>query len=223
MKKIIFNFYLVIIAISLVSCASIPREAPVLSQQLNTEIQELENSHLGLVHSFFELKRKNAKDYINTVWLPLYAEKYFRQQDISNMWNMVVNEGSPEDRLQFILATAPALQEEINLQYETMIAPLDKLEYKLEQALKEKYTNARSINNTITSFLFSASEIDENRQRYLNMIGISDDKISKTINDTALITEKMLNTANSVDNRYNAIRENIQNYTEQLNNILNQI
>lgn len=223
MKKIIFNFYLIIIAISLVSCASIPREAPVLSQQLNTEIQELENSHLGLVHSFFELKRKNAKDYINTVWLPLYAEKYFRQQDISNMWNMVVNEGSPEDRLQFILATAPALQEEINLQYETMIAPLDKLEYKLEQALKEKYTNARSINNTITSFLFSASEIDENRQRYLNMIGISDDKISKTINDTALITEKMLNTANSVDNRYNAIRENIQNYTEQLNNILNQI
>ncbi|MBI6121172.1 hypothetical protein [Salegentibacter maritimus] len=223
MKKIIFNFYLIIIAISLVSCASIPREAPVLSQQLNTEIQELENSHLGLVHSFFELKRKNAKDYINTVWLPLYAEKYFRQQDISNMWNMVVNEGSPEDRLQFILATAPALQEEINLQYETMIAPLDKLEYKLEQALKEKYTNARSINNTITSFLFSASEIDENRQRYLNMIGISDDKISKTINETALITEKMLNTANSVDSRYNAIRENIQNYTEQLNNILNQI
>ncbi|WP_289022560.1 hypothetical protein [uncultured Salegentibacter sp.] len=223
MKKIIFNFYLIIIAISLVSCASIPREAPVLSQQLNTEIQELENSHLGLVHSFFELKRKNAKDYINTVWLPLYAEKYFRQQDISNMWNMVVNEGNPEDRLQFILATAPALQEEINLQYETMIAPLDKLEYKLEQALKEKYTNARSINNTITSFLFSASEIDENRQRYLNMIGISDDKISKTINETALITEKMLNTANSVDNRYNAIRENIQNYTEQLNNILNQI
>ena len=223
MKKTICNLYLIIFVVSLFSCASIPREAPVLSQQLNTEIQELENSHLGLVHSFFELKRKNAKEYINTVWLPLFAEKYFKQQDISNMWNLVVNEGSPEDRLQFILATAPALQEEINLQQEKMIAPLDKLEYKLEQALKEKYTNARSINNTITSFLFSASKIDENRQRYLNMIGVSDDKISKTINKTALITEKMLNTANSVDNRYDAIQENIQNYTEQLNNILNQI
>ena len=223
MKKTICNLYLIIFVVSLFSCASIPREAPVLSQQLNTEIQELENSHLGLVHSFFELKRKNAKEYINTVWLPLFAEKYFKQQDISNMWNLVVNEDSPEDRLQFILATAPALQEEINLQQEKMIAPLDKLEYKLEQALKEKYTNARSINNTITSFLFSASKIDENRQRYLNMIGVSDDKISKTINKTALITEKMLNTANSVDNRYDAIQENIQNYTEQLNNILNQI
>ena len=223
MKKTICNLYLIIFVVSLFSCASIPREAPVLSQQLNTEIQELENSHLGLVHSFFELKRKNAKEYINTVWLPLFAEKYFKQQDISNMWNLVVNEDSPEDRLQFILATAPALQEEINLQQEKMIAPLDKLEYKLEQSLKEKYTNARSINNTITSFLFSASKIDENRQRYLNMIGVSDDKISKTINKTALITEKMLNTANSVDNRYDAIQENIQNYTEQLNNILNQI
>ena len=223
MKKIIFNLYLIFFAASSFSCASIPREAPILSQQLNTEIQELENSHLGLVHSFFELKRKNIKEYINTVWLPLFAENYFKQQDISNIWNLVVDEGSPEDRLQFILATAPALQEEINLQYETMIAPLDKLEYKLEQALKEKYTNARSINNTITSFLFSASKIDENRQRYLNMIGVSNDKINETINKTALITEKMLNTANSVDNRYDAIQENIQDYTEQLNNILNQI
>ncbi|SKB77445.1 hypothetical protein SAMN05660776_2932 [Salegentibacter holothuriorum] len=223
MKKIIFNLYLIIIALSSISCANIPREAPVLSQQLNTEIQELENSHLSLVHTFFELKRKNAKEYINTVWLPLFAENYFKQQDISNMWDLVVNEGSSEDRLQFILATAPALQQEINLQYETMIAPLDKLEYQLEKALEEKYTNARSINNTVTSFLFSASKIDENRQRYLDMVGISDDNISRTINKTALITEKMLNTANTVDNGYEEIQENIENYKEQLNYILNQI
>ncbi|TDN88830.1 hypothetical protein DET49_108155 [Salegentibacter sp. 24] len=223
MRKSFFLIYPIILTFFLNSCASVPKEAPVLSQQLKNEIQELENSHLSLVHTFFELKRKNAKEYINTSWLPLFAENYFKQKDISEMWDLVVEQGSAKDRLNFILVTAPTLLEEINLRYETMIEPLDKLEYQLTQALKEKYVNAKSINNTITSFLMSASEIDENRQRYLDIVGITDDKISTAINHTEMITGRMLNTANSVDFKYDEIQENIEEYKEQLNIILNQL
>lgn len=223
MRKATFIVSLILFTLFLNSCVSVPKEAPVLSQQLRNEIQELENSHLALVHNFFELKRKNVKEYINTVWLPLFAENFFRKRDISEGWDFIVKEGTSEDRLQFILATAPELQKQLNHQYDTMIEPLDKLEYQLEQALKEKYSNAKSINNTITSFLISASEVDENRQRYLDMVGITDDKISKTIDKTEKITGNMLNTANTAESKYDEILENIENYKEQLNNILNQI
>lgn len=223
MRKVFSIFSLIFLLIFLSSCASIPREAPMLSQELKNEIQELENSHLSLVHSFFELKRKNVKNYINEVWLPRFAEKYFSQDHISNMWDIVVDTASTEERLQFILITAPQLQEQINLQYDSMMEPLNKLEYQLEQALREKYSNAKSINNTLTSFLISAAEVDENRQRYLDKAGITEDKISKTINKTESITEKMLNTATTVDSRFNAIQENIQKYQDELNSILNQI
>ncbi len=223
MRKVFNIFFLIILSLFLDSCASIPKEAPVLSEQLKTEIQELENSHLSLVHSFFELKRKNVKDYINEIWLPRFAENYFKQKEISSMWDFVVDEASAEDRLQFILITAPELQKQINLQYDNMIEPLNKLEYQLEQALREKYSNVKGINNTITSFLISASKVDENRQRYLDMAGITEDKISRTIDKTELITGKMLGTALTVDSGFDEIQENIQKYKEELNNILNEM
>lgn len=223
MRKGFNIFSLIILSLFITSCASIPKEAPVLSQQLKSEIQELENSHLNLVHSFFELKRKNVKNYINDIWLPRFAENYFKQNEISSMWDFVVDEASAEDRLQFILITAPELQKQINLQYDNMIEPLNKLEYQLEQALREKYSNVKGINNTITSFLISASEIDENRQRYLDRAGITEDKISRTIDKTELMTEKMLSTAITVDAGYDEIQENIRDYKEELNSILNQL
>lgn len=47
------------------------------------------------------------------------------------MLDFVVDQASAEDRLQFILITAPELQKQINLQYDNMIEPLNKLEYQL--------------------------------------------------------------------------------------------
>ena len=223
MRSILFILFLIILTLSTSSCVSIPKEAPLLSQELKNEIQELENSHLNLVHSFFELKRKNIKNYINKIWLPRFADNYFRQEDISKMWELTINEGSAEDRLQFILITAPELQKQINLQYDNLIEPLNIMENQLEEALREKYSNTKSINNTITSFLVSASKIDENRQRYLDKAGITDDLISRTINKTEQITEKMLNTATALDSGYDEIQKNIMNYKEELNSILNQI
>ena len=195
----------------------------MLSLELGKEIQELENSHLKLVQTFFNLKRQNVKEYINTVWLPRFAENYFQEEEIANMWQFIVSEGSTEDRLQFILVTAPELQNELNRQYQRMIIPLDQLESEVELSLKQKYSNTKSINNSLTSFLVSASEIDENRQRYLDMIGVSEDNLSKVIDETESITSQMLATANTVNSTYDDIQQNLQKYQEKLNEILNRL
>jgi phage-related tail protein len=42
----------------------------------------------------------------------------------------------------------------------------------------------RAINNTLTSFLVSASKVEETRRRYLEMVGISEKKIDDFINET---------------------------------------
>jgi len=220
---IIVRYLLFLCILLSISCASIPGEAPILSQELGKQIQELESSHLKLVQTFFNLKRQNVKDYINTVWLPRFAENYFQEEEIASMWQFIVNEGTTEDRLQFILATAPELQNELNNQYQRMIAPLDQLENELELSLKQKYSNTKSINNSLTSFLVSASEIDQNRQRYLNMIGVSDDKISNVIDDTESITSQMLVKANTSNSTYDDIQLNIQKYQEKLNEIINRL
>lgn len=205
------------------SCASIPAEAPRLSEHLGNEIQDLQSSHLALVHSFFDLKRKNIRNYLDNVWLPRYAENYFEEDDIKNMWNLVVEEGNSDDRTKFLLITGPEIQNQLNLQYQYMSEPLDELEEKLVSALLEKYSNTKKINTTLTSLLDSAAKISEKQQQYIEMIGITDSKVSNSINRTEEITTSMLNTAKTIDSNYEEVKENITNYKNQINNILKQI
>ncbi|MBZ9728257.1 hypothetical protein LB467_01025 [Salegentibacter sp. JZCK2] len=211
------------LSLTLLSCASIPKEAPMLSQNLGIEIQELESSHYQLVEVYFDLKRKNAREYLEKVWLPKYAGKFFSDPDIKEMWEMVISSGSEKDRLMFLLVTAPELQSEINKQYQYMIGPLDQLEKMLKGSLTEKYNNARSINNVLTSFLVSAAEVEQNRQRYLDMAGITDEKISSAIHNIEVATSKMVSTATKANAGFSDVESNISQYREKINQILNQV
>lgn len=210
-------------SLTLLSCASIPKEAPMLSQNLGMEIQQLESSHFQLVEVYFDLKRENTRDYLYEVWLPKYAENFFSKPAIKEMWEMVATTGSEKDRLMFLLVTAPELQSDINKQYQFMISPLDQLEKQLQSSLSEKYNNARSINNVLTSFLVSAAEVEQNRQRYLDMAGITDEKISSAIHNIEVATSNMLSTATKADTGFSEVEVNISEFREKINQILNQI
>lgn len=219
----VFKLLLLIFSCGFFSCASIPKEAPVLSEQLGQEITELEKSHFSLVDSFFELKRKNVKNYIENVWLPLYAKNFFEEPGIRKVWEQISNLGSEEDRLKFLLKTAPQLQADINAYYEASVVNINRLEKKLKEALREKYTNARSVNNTLTSFLSSASEVDENRQRYLNMTGLSSDKIEAAIDQTEVLTAKFLKGALEAEDKLEGAEEKLQDFNNGINNLINKI
>lgn len=216
----IIKFLLPTLCFGLLSCASIPKEAPLLSEQLGKEISEIESSHLRLVESFFELKRKNVRDYLEQVWLPMYAETFFGNPNIKQMWEQVSSEGSETGRLMFLLNTAPELQADINRQYQNSVEDLDRLERELKKALQEKYLNARSINNTLTSFLVSASEVDQNRQRYFNMAGFTQDKIGAVIEQTDLITSNFLQKAVDADKNLEGVEENLQEYGKKLKSLI---
>lgn len=205
------------------SCASIPKEAPMLSQSLGVEIQQLESSHFQLIEVYFDLKRENARAYLQNVWLPRFAERFFSKPAIKEMWEVVSTTGSEEDRLRFLLVTAPQLQSDIDKQYQFMIGPLDQLEKQLKSSLNEKFNNARSINNTLTSFLVSAAEVDQNRQRYLEMAGITEEKISSAIHDIEVATSSMLSKAEKADAGFSEVEGNIGKYRESINKILNQL
>lgn len=219
MKKILLLFVL----LSFLSCASIPSEAPLLSKELGNQIQEIKNSHLNLVHTFFDLKREAVHEYVNQVWLPVYAKSFFSKPGITKVWKQIVEAGSEENRLRFILETAPVLQQELNKTYQELILPLNELEKRLINRLRGKYNNAMAINNTLTSYLVSASEVAENRQRYLNMAGVTEDEISSVINRTESITSEMLKTATEINEGATDIEKTIEEYRNKLNELLNKL
>ena len=185
----------------LTACVSIPPEAPELSAELGNRIAKIEQSHLMLLGRFFDRKKEDVDTFIQDRWVPEFAKQFFSEPAIASVWDQIVASGSKEDRLQFILRTSPTLQQKINNKRLQLSKPLEDLEQQIATRISADYSQAKSINNSITSLLLSAAEVVENRDRYLAMVGVSSDEVTQIIDSTDSIVGDLLDSANNIEDK----------------------
>lgn len=200
MLKIVITLSLSTI-FALSGCASIPPEAPELSQELGKRISAIEDSNIILLNRFFDQKRSEVDKFIENEWVPEFANQFFSNQKISDAWNTIVSENNKKQRLLFLVKTGSKLQAKINEKRIELIKPLDDLQKRIEAKIRAEYINAKAMNNSITSFLFSASEVSENRNRYLEMNGVTDESLGKLINKTDDAVSNLLGQANNIKDK----------------------
>jgi hypothetical protein len=162
-------------------CATIPSEAPELSVALGERISALEQSNIVLLQRYFELKRGEVDRFLMQKWVPQFTRNLLKDETIAAMWQQVAASEDPGDRAEFMLRMGPKIQQQINEKRVELMQPLETLERRIETSLRDEYRQARAINNSLTSFLHSAAEVSENRERYLKMLGASDARVTRII------------------------------------------
>lgn len=214
-----FIAVLIAVVMGIGGCASIPPEAPELSAQLGSRISSLEAAHVRLLQEFFLEKRRRVDDFVHEVWVPIFAQEFFGDPQVDAVWKQVVQSQDPKDRLKFITLVGPKLQEKINKKRVDLIQPLDELESTIKNRLKSEYDQTRAINNTLTAFLQSASKVEENRKRYLEMIGITDKEVDKFVNETDLAVSELVTAARNIEDR----AKDAEKYRAKINEILDKL
>jgi len=198
----------------LMGCAHIPREAPDLSAELGNQISSVEKAHLALLHQFFELKRNEIDEFVQEEYLPVFAKNFFSEPKISSGWNTIVSENDPSERLKFLTVVGVKLQVEIDRRRAILIDPINSMEIEVTRALEAEYEQAKAINQALTGLLYSGSEVSENRQRYLEMVGVSDEKVESVINKVGDVVGKMLEGAKEAEDKAPEIDEYLQKFNE---------
>jgi len=188
------------IAFVLSGCATVPPESAELSAELGKQIATIETANLALLKSYFDMKREQVDVFMEEQWVPLFATNYFELDEVQKVWIAVVASEDDQDRLEFVVRTGPVLQQQINEKRLALIRPLDDLERTIERKIRDEYTRARLVNNTITGFLMSVSEVTETRKKYLEMAGISDEKVKKVIDQVNDTVEDLLEKGIKVEN-----------------------
>ena len=186
-----------VFAITITSCVSIPKQAPILSEELGLKLQQIQYSHISLLEIYFENRRKEIDQFVIEIWAPELSGQLFKDPLIMKAWKKVINSQNENDRLRFLTIVGPSLQAKINEKRIALIAPIDELERSLKAKINAEYQTAQSINNTLTSFLYSASKVEENRNRYLKKIGVTNTKIDNVIDSTSEAVEQLLSGVNS--------------------------
>ena len=207
------------LALILSACVSIPPEAPELSAELGKRISAIEAANVTLLHRYFDRKREDIDEFIEEEWLPEFAKNFFSDPAIADVWNTIVRENDKKQRLMFLMKTGPKLQAEVNKARVRLIQPLDDLERRIEQKLRDEYAQARAINNSLTSFLLSASEVAENRNRYLGLTAVSDEAIGNIIDKTDKAVSDLIEKTGDPSDRPAAVEKFVNSVHEIIEKI----
>ena len=173
------------------ACASIPSQAPQLSSELGGRLRALEDAHLALVHHYMDERRARVSDFIDHQWIPQFADEFFQDPAMQGAWEEVVASGSAQDRTQYLLTVAPLLLKEIESKRREMLLPLDEVERELVRRLTDEYLQAKAINNALTSFLASASQVDQSRREYLAVAGVNETDLRSFVRDADEAVESL--------------------------------
>lgn len=218
-RIVVISFLFVIVCGVLLvfgGCATIPSEAAELSQELGNRLSAIESANLALLGKFFDEKRRQVDEFIMEEWVPAFAEEVFSSPQIAAAWDEIVRSDDKEERLKLLVNLGPKLQAKINAKRIEMVKPLDDLERVIKRKLRNEYDQAKAINNSLTSFLLSASKVEEHRSRYLEMVGVTDAEIANTIDMIDSGVNTLLNSTRSVNDKSGTISE----YKAKLEKIL---
>lgn len=199
--------FLALVAVAIIGCVSIPSEAPELSASLGQRITALENANVTLLERYFDLKRREIDRFITEDWVPRFAEIIFSRADVAAEWRRIVASGSDADRLKFLVEAGPALQQQINQKRLELVAPLDELERRIRRSIESEYDEAAAINNTLTSFLLSAAEVAENRNRYLEAVGVTENNVAEVIDGVDSAVTSLIANAGEATSYLNRLEE----------------
>ena len=214
MRANFFKGFIIVLFSLNVGCISIPKQAPVLSEEIGKRVASVEQSHINLLHVFFNEKRSELDDFITETWIPEFANNVFKNPTVESKWNEIVSSNDIQQRMSFIIQLGTGMQEKINAKRLELVLPLNEIEQKLEQEIRENYTSIKSANNAITSYLNSAVKVDENRKKYLSMFGISDDKINNTIDKVDSFVSGLAGKAETVQQKEEKVEEYLQKLKE---------
>jgi hypothetical protein len=204
----------VLLLFGLSACAMIPQESVDLSIELGKRISAIETSHLTLVDSYFDVRRERVDRHVTEKWVPEFAEQVFSNKQIAAIWDRIVSSGNKAERLEFIVTLGPKLQSKINKKRLELIKPLDDAERMIKRELKTNYEQAQSINNSVTSFLVSSSKVAENRNRYLAMLGVKDEKVSEILTKVDSAVETLVDKSEKLISKEDQVREYLQKFKE---------
>ena len=188
-------------------CVTMPPEAAELSVEVGKRVSAIEDSHVRLLHAFFAEKRKQIDRFIEQEWVPAFAENVFANAKMVEYWDTIVSENNKQDRLRFVVSAGGKIQAQINSKRMELVGPLDELERRLETKIRTEYNQVRAMNNSLTGLLTSASKVAESRNRYLEMLGVTDQRMARVIDRTDAAVSNMLGKTADAADRQGGARE----------------
>jgi hypothetical protein len=151
-------------------CATVPKEAIVLSHTMGQDLQEVHRSHLALIRVHFGDLRERVNTFIDTRWKPSYLRDFIKSGDLVGL----ATKPDPNDVLTGVGAWVDVAMEEIETKRQGLLKPIDAQEDTLVEIVEDAFNRLTRANAAITAHLNSLQKIQEVQDETLQALKLKD-------------------------------------------------
>jgi len=133
-----------------------PKEAPVLTQTIRTDLQTLKNTHISIVKLYFSRLRKDVEKFFETEYLPMISEKVASNPSVLEDLAKALASDKPNINLSTIFTEINVDQQKILLEKRAeMVNPINEQETMILKEISKEYDRIFETNQIINDFLES--------------------------------------------------------------------
>jgi superfamily I DNA/RNA helicase len=171
--EIIMRKLLILILLSatlfIISCATIPKQSAMLSEELSGMITNARSSHLALLAEYLTGCRDRIDEFMKDTWVPKFMDNFMKQSNIIEMLNSAKND---EERQKIIRDFQEAASARIEERRNSLVDALNHVGDQLRNKIEGHYNQMQIVNDTLTAHLRSAEKVNETRDELLKTINV---------------------------------------------------
>lgn len=161
---------LLVAAIVLTGCSTVPPQTAILSAELSKAIGETKRANLVVLDEWNSEKRGRIDDYMRWEWTPKYIIKFSEKIDFKKAVCAVKGD---RDRAYVIQEIVEVISKKVAARRMELLKALEKHERKLRRGLRRHYGEMERMNSAITSNLKSAVKGKQLQKEFLKSMGAS--------------------------------------------------
>ncbi len=178
---------MVMLAVTVLSCVHVPKQAPDLSLALSERMQAVKAAHVQSVRLYMAAKRADVDSFILREWLPTFAKNAFEVAAVQRAYEQACKSNSAAERLELFVGLGARLQMQLNQKRTELMQPLDAFESALMRSIEESYNEMLAINATLTGLLRAHAETTETQTEILQKLKVDDKLASATADADKLV------------------------------------
>ena len=158
----------------LMSCARIPKESVLLSEELTGMINSARTAHLEMLNVYMAERRAKADSFMVQKWIPDFINEYTSESEVfSDLDTAKTNSVKGQIMLNF----SQAASDEIFDRRTAIMDALDQVERILKHSIEAHYDDMLMVNQALTAHLRSTAKVTATREELFQKLKIKPEEI----------------------------------------------
>lgn len=159
-----------VLTVSLLGCATVPKEVVELSYTVGQDLEALHLSYRTLIEMHFDGLRAQPVDFLEKRWIPAFLQDFMQSGQL-----IQIARGSDSMQVQEdVQAWVEVAIETIEEKKRELLDPIDKDEKELLESVDEAFARVIRANATITAHLNSIRKVQEIRDDALRALNLNE-------------------------------------------------